>query len=308
MKRLLGVVLVAAMLGTPLLVSAPASAQVSVGISVRIGPPPLPVYPQPFAPGPGYIWTPGYWAWAPDGYYWVPGTWVMAPAVGLLWTPGYWGWRDGMYWWRAGYWGPTVGYYGGINYGYGYVGVGYAGGYWRSGTFYYNRAVSNVNVTYIHNTYNEAVVHNDVTVNRVSYNGGSGGTRLQPTAEQEAYAQERHTEATEAQVRQQRVAMSNPQQRFTANQGRPQVAATARAGIFSGPGAVRRGAQGAYAYRPAARDRTAYQNERSSGRPEMNSAPGQYRQPETRAERPTERQPAKAHEKRRCRPNDPHCR
>ena len=28
-------------------------------------------------PGPGYIWTPGYWAYDPaDGYYWVPGTWV----------------------------------------------------------------------------------------------------------------------------------------------------------------------------------------------------------------------------------------
>ena len=59
-------------------------AQFGVGISVRIGPPPLPVYTQPLCPGEGYIWTPGYWAWDDDeGYYWVPGTWVLAP-VGEL--------------------------------------------------------------------------------------------------------------------------------------------------------------------------------------------------------------------------------
>ena len=31
----------------------------------------------------------------------------------------------------AGYWGPHVGYYGGVNYGFGYMGVGFAGGAWR---------------------------------------------------------------------------------------------------------------------------------------------------------------------------------
>jgi hypothetical protein len=90
----------------------PAQAQIAVGVSIRIGPPALPVYPQPICPGPSYIWTPGYWAYGPAGYYWVPGTWVMAPAVGLLWTPGYWGWRGRFYVWYAGYWGPHVGFYG----------------------------------------------------------------------------------------------------------------------------------------------------------------------------------------------------
>src|ERR1700760_4687501 len=70
----------------------PASAQVAVGISVNLAPPPIPVYAQPPIPGDGYLWTPGYWAWdAATGYYWVPGTWVRPPAVGLLWTPPYWG-------------------------------------------------------------------------------------------------------------------------------------------------------------------------------------------------------------------------
>ena len=123
------------------------SAQVAVGISVRIGPPALPVYAQPLCPGPGYFWTPGYWAWDDDdGYYWVPGTWVLAP-VGMLWTPGYWGWNDGLYAWNGGYWGPHIGFYGGINYGFGYTGVGFFGGEWRGDTFFYNRSVTNVNVT-----------------------------------------------------------------------------------------------------------------------------------------------------------------
>jgi hypothetical protein len=29
-----------------------------------------------------------------------------------------------------GYWGPHVGYYGGVNYGFGYMGIGFAGGVW----------------------------------------------------------------------------------------------------------------------------------------------------------------------------------
>jgi len=67
-----------------LLVSSAALAQVSIGVSVRIGPPPLPVYEQPACPGEGFIWIPGYWAWGPDGYFCVRGTWVIAPRVGFL--------------------------------------------------------------------------------------------------------------------------------------------------------------------------------------------------------------------------------
>src|ERR1700733_12235554 len=115
----------------------PASAQIGVGISIHVGPPALPVYEQPLCPGDGYIWTPGYWAYGPAGYYWVPGVWVMPPSVGVLWTPGYWGFAGGLYGWHAGYWGPHVGYYGGINYGFGYAGVGFVGRYWSGGDFSY---------------------------------------------------------------------------------------------------------------------------------------------------------------------------
>ncbi|MGO9892766.1 MAG: YXWGXW repeat-containing protein [Bryobacteraceae bacterium] len=49
-----------------------------VFISVSIAPPVLPGYVQPVCPAPGYIWTPGYWAYGPDDYYWVPGTLLTA--------------------------------------------------------------------------------------------------------------------------------------------------------------------------------------------------------------------------------------
>ena len=88
-------------------------------------PPPIPDYEQPDCPGDDYEWTPGYWGYAQAGYYWVPGVWVLAPYVGALWTPGYWGWDSGRYHWHHGYWGPHVGFYGGVNYGYGYGGDGY---------------------------------------------------------------------------------------------------------------------------------------------------------------------------------------
>ena len=241
MKRIATTLLVAGLMAAPMLALPPiASAAVSIGISVNLAPPPLPVYDQPIAPGPGYIWTPGYWAWDPDfGYYWVPGTWVMPPAIGLLWTPGWWGWSDGYYRWHAGYWGPRVGFYGGINYGYGYFGNGYVGGQWRGRDFYYNRAVNNINVTNIRNVYVNKTVINNVHVTRVSYNGGRGGLTARPTSAQRSYANQRRFGPTSMQSRQRETAMRDPAQRFKANQGRPAVFATQHAGNFSGPHAVR---------------------------------------------------------------------
>jgi hypothetical protein len=217
-----------------LAIPAASQAQIAVGVSIRVGPPALPVYVQPVCPAPGYIWTPGYWAYGPDGYFWVPGTWVMAPSVGLLWTPGYWGWGGGLYAWHAGYWGPHVGFYGGINYGFGYGGVGFVGGAWNGGVFSYNRAVTNVNVTVIHNTYNQTVVNNNTTVNRVSFNGGTGGTKAQPTAVEQAAAREQHVQATTAQMQHQHAASTNRSQLASMNHGQPAVAASARPGVFSG--------------------------------------------------------------------------
>jgi WXXGXW repeat (2 copies) len=219
-------------------VPALSSAQISVGVglSVHIGPPPLPVYAQPVCPGPGNIWTPGYWAYGPSGYYWVPGTWVVAPAVGVLWTPGYWGWGGGAYLWHAGYWGPHVGFYGGINYGFGYGGVGYGGGFWNHGVFAYNTAVTNVNTTIIHNTYINRTVINNVTVNRVSYNGGTGGIMARPNPGEQAAMREQHMAATGEQMQHEQTARSNRAMLASVNHGRPLIAATPRAGQFEGHG------------------------------------------------------------------------
>src|SRR5437870_6428959 len=135
------------------LVPAASRAQVSVGVSVRVGPPPLPVVEQPPCPVEGYMWTPGYWAYGDVDYYWVPGVWVAPPTVGLLWTPPWWGFNNGAYVFNEGYWGPTVGFYGGINYGHGYFGDGYWGGRWEGNVFRYNTAVTRVNTTVVHNTF-----------------------------------------------------------------------------------------------------------------------------------------------------------
>ena len=209
------------------------SAQIAVGISVRIGPPALPVYVQPVCPAPGYIWAPGYWAYGDDGYYWVPGTWVLAPEPGLLWTPGYWGWGGGLYVWHAGYWGPHVGFYGGINYGFGYTGVGFWGGEWRGREFVYNRSVTNINVTVVHNYYNKTVINN-TNVTRVSYNGGEGGVMARPTHDEERWAHERHIEARHEQMEHERAAREDRRSLASVNHGRPEVAATGRAGEFHG--------------------------------------------------------------------------
>jgi hypothetical protein len=96
----------------------------------------LPVYVQPVCPEPNLMWTPGYWAYSQDDgdYFWVAGAWVPAPYSGALWTPPYWGWNNGNYGFYDGYWGQTVGYYGGVNYGFGFGGIGFAGGEWQGGS------------------------------------------------------------------------------------------------------------------------------------------------------------------------------
>lgn len=223
-------------------VAAPLAQHVSaqsfaIGISIRTAPPALPVYVQPPCPQPGYMWTPGYWAWGQEGYYWVPGVWVAPPRVGLLWTPGYWGYNGGVYVWNAGYWGPHVGFYGGVNYGFGYGGVGFGGGMWSGGVFRYNTAVMNVNTTVIHNTYIDRTVINNTVVNRTSFNG-PGGIAARPTPQQMAFSREQHFGATVNQQQHQNFASQDRNAFARFNGGRPQTVA------MTNVGGARFGAQG----------------------------------------------------------------
>jgi hypothetical protein len=263
-----------------------AAAQIGLDISVTVPPPELPVYEQPPLPEPGYIWTPGYWSYGDDGYFWVPGTWVEPPSPGLLWTPGYWGWNAGRFIFNAGYWGPQVGFYGGVDYGFGYGGEGYEGGYWRGGVFSYNGSVNNFGGVHVTNVYQKTVV-NRVSVNRVSYNGGQGGIDRRPTPQQAAYAHASHTPPTAAQVQHKQVAARTPELRASTNHGSPPAALAAT----SKPGEISR-ASGAATSRPGAASRPGEANPASH--------PGETRANETRSgvARPGEepaREPA-AHE------------
>ncbi len=225
-------------------VASQAQIDVGIGVSAEVAPPPLPYYDQPPAPGYGYIWTPGYWAWSDydDDYYWVPGTWVLPPRIGFLWTPPWWGWNDGAYVFNAGYWGPEVGFYGGINYGFGYTGSGYEGGYWRDHDFYYNREVNNIRNANITNVYDRPV-RVAGGLNRGSFNG-PGGVQARPTNAQLYAARAPHLGPTPVQQQHFQLARSQPALRASYNHGAPPIAATAHPAVLQGSGvapAVRAG-------------------------------------------------------------------
>ena len=152
----------------------PPQAAIEVGeeeITVNEAPPALPVYVQPPCPEPNLIWTPGYWHHGFLGYYWVPGAWVPAPYIGALWTPAYWGFAGGSFGFHAGYWGPHIGFYGGVNYGGGYMGIGFAGGNWNGGHFAYNTAIIRVNTNVVTNVYvNTTIVRQTTIINTTNHN------------------------------------------------------------------------------------------------------------------------------------------
>jgi hypothetical protein len=255
-------------------------------------PPELPDYSQPVCPGDNYLWTPGYWAYSSAGYYWVPGAWVMAPYVGALWTPPWWGYADGRYLWHAGYWGPYVGFYGGINYGFGYTGRGFYGGYWQGGSFNYNRAVMNVNTRYVRNVYDRHVTN--YTSGRTSYNGGPRGLSVRPTASEQVALRQRKMQAVPAQVQREREAATNRAQFASENRGRPAVAAAESRPIEGRNEAPPREAPSANV-RPEERERPPIQNERAREEqaPRAAPAPEVRRNPEAQrgVERPPEPQP-----------------
>ncbi len=229
-------------------------AQFSLSIAVGIAPPALPVYVQPPCPAPDYLWTPGFWAYGDEGYYWVPGTWVAAPEPGLLWTPGYWGYGESGYFFHSGYWGPHVGFYGGINYGFGYTGVGFGGGEWRGRSFAYNTAVMNVNRTNITNVYVDRTVIHNTTINNnnihTSFNGGANGIQARPTQEQQAFSREGHVQPTSMQTQHLQVASQDRANFASFNHGAPAHAAVQRP--VSSPAELNRSAIPARGAAPAA--------------------------------------------------------
>lgn len=298
--------------------AAPAQIGIGIGIAIHTAPPILPVYAQPPCPQPGYMWQPGYWAWGPDGYYWVPGVWVEPPQPGLLWTPGYWGFVNGVYGWNAGYWGPEVGFYGGVDYGFGYPGQGFYGGMWRGSVFRYNVVVWHVGAGF-HNVYRAPVAWHSPYHSRASFNG-RGGIDARPTPREERAMHARHIQMTQAQRQHMQRAAQNRQNFYNQNHGHPRVAAEARIRAANQSAARNRAAANQSAARNrtaenqrAARNQRAAQNRRAeqdrarqnraaqNRRAEQNrtgaahpqARPGNHARPETRAEHPQARRTEK---------------
>jgi hypothetical protein len=206
-------------------------------------PPPLPDYDQPPIPADGDMWTPGYWSWNGYEYFWVPGTWVEPPQPGFLWTPGYWAFVGSVYAFHRGYWGEHVGFYGGVDYGFGYGGEGYEGGRWDNGRFFYNRSVTNIGRINVVNVYNQPVTIVE-RANRVSFNGGPNGVNAKPSAAELEAAKEKHVAPTADQLRNARVAGRTESAFVSANKGKPSIAATAKPGEFKGEAVIRAKAAG----------------------------------------------------------------
>ena len=271
------------------------TAAVPVGVTALTAPPALPEYDQPAVPVAGNIWTPGYWTYDTE-YYWVPGTWVAAPAPGLYWTPPYWAWNENVYAFHEGWWGAEVGYYGGINYGFGYFGSGFQGGMWQGREFYYNQEVTNVDITIVRNVYRNTVINNNY-VSRVSYNGGSGGVVARETSEEMTARTRQVVRPTAEPTQHAAAARQDPQCRASVNPGQPTVAATTQPGKFSGPGVVRpRETETPTPETPRQPERQP-QPTRQPSQPERQPQPEHQPQPAhqpTQPERPAQPQPRSA--------------
>ncbi len=74
-------------------------------VYVRVAPPAPIVETRPPRPGPGYVWTPGYYNWDGSRYVWIGGRWVMPPHRHAHWEAGHWvRHRHNEWYFREGHW------------------------------------------------------------------------------------------------------------------------------------------------------------------------------------------------------------
>jgi hypothetical protein len=68
--------------------------------------PPVQTEVVPVAPGPGYVWIPGHWAWRGPrrGYVWIPGVYAIPAQPSYVWAPAHWAQRPGGWVWIEGHW------------------------------------------------------------------------------------------------------------------------------------------------------------------------------------------------------------
>ena len=95
------------MLAVPVLVAGLMTAGCAGGYSygyVGMAPPPPRAEYYGYAPGPGYVWTSGYWGWTGGRYNWVPGRWQRPPRPHDRWVGGRWENTRHGYRYHDGYW------------------------------------------------------------------------------------------------------------------------------------------------------------------------------------------------------------
>jgi hypothetical protein len=92
--------------------AAPLAVHAGVEIGINIGGPEIVVRTQPpqlreevvtLAPGPGYIWIRGHWAWRHERWEWMGGRWDRVAQPGLTWIPGRWAERANGWVWVEGH-------------------------------------------------------------------------------------------------------------------------------------------------------------------------------------------------------------
>ena len=56
------------------------------------------------APGPGFVWTEGYWDWRDRNWFWVGGRWMRPPHARAMWVAPEWRHEGRGYRFHRGYW------------------------------------------------------------------------------------------------------------------------------------------------------------------------------------------------------------
>ncbi len=96
-SRLMTMALLTGLLSIPV-------AEARTRVYLQIGPPPIVVERPVLAPGPEFVWQPGYHEWDGRAYGWRSGVWVRRPHRYATWVPGRWVHSYRGYYWIEGHW------------------------------------------------------------------------------------------------------------------------------------------------------------------------------------------------------------
>jgi hypothetical protein len=81
-----------------------ACASTSGRVYVRVAPPAAPIERRIAAPGPDFVWQPGYYRWNGRDYVWVEGRYERRPHARATWVAGHWAKARGGWYWVDGRW------------------------------------------------------------------------------------------------------------------------------------------------------------------------------------------------------------